>query len=91
MILYLAKSDKISRRNVQLLHNTFGADKFESASRRKKVKCLNFKKFFQLCVSLLEMISILVDSFSVLVIGCQPSARASPPFSRVLKNSRVLI
>ena len=47
-------------------HNTFGADKFESASRRKKINCLNFKKFFQLCISLLEMISILVDSFRFL-------------------------
>ena len=65
------ESDKISRRNVQrhvqLLHNTLGADKFESASRRKKkVNCLNFTKFFQLCVSLLEMISILVDCFRFL-------------------------
>ena len=53
--------------------HTFGADKFESASRRKKVNCLNVKKFFQLCVSILEMISILVDSFSILVIGCHPN------------------
>ena len=64
VILFLAKSDKISRQNV--LHNTSGADKFESASRRKKVNCLNFKIFFQLCISLLEMISILVN-------GCHPN------------------
>ena len=36
------------------------------ASRRKKVNCWNFKKFFQLCVSLLGMISILVDSYRFL-------------------------
>ena len=48
-------------------YNTFGADKFESALRRKKVNCLNFKKFFQLCVSLLEMISILFYSCSWLL------------------------
>ena len=29
---------------VQLLHNTFCADKFESASRHKKVNSLNKKK-----------------------------------------------
>ena len=33
------------------------------AQDAKKVNCLNFKKFFQPCISLLEMISILVDSF----------------------------
>ena len=47
------------------MHNTFGADKFKSTSRSKKVNCLNFK-FFQLCVLLLEMISILVDFFRFL-------------------------
>ena len=31
-------------RHVQHLHSTFGADKFESASRRKKVNSLNLKK-----------------------------------------------
>ena len=41
------------------MHNTFGADKFEAASRRKKANCLNLKKFFKLCVLLLEMISML--------------------------------
>ena len=51
VILFLAKSNKF-------------ADKLESASRSKKVNCLNFKQFFQL--SLLEMISILVDSFRFL-------------------------
>ena len=73
MILYLAKSDKISRRHVQLLHNTFGADKFESALRRKKVKCLNFKIFFlTLCFGFGDDL----DScrfFPVLVIGCHPN------------------
>ena len=50
----------------KLLQKTFGAVKFESALRRKKVNSLNFKKFFQLCIWLLEMISILVDSFRFL-------------------------
>ena len=55
----------------KLLHKTFGADKFESALRRKKVNSLNFKKFFQLCIWLLEMISILVDSFRFLLVVIQ--------------------
>ena len=34
--------------------------------KTQKVNCLNFRKFFQLCISLLEMISIIVDSFRFL-------------------------
>ena len=34
--------------------------------KTQKVNCLNFRKFLQLCISLLEMISILV-------IGCHPN------------------
>ena len=63
-----------SLRNLTKFHGEMFSRMFNSCtihsvqinSNRKKVNCLNFKKFFQLCVSLLEMISILVDSFRFL-------------------------
>ena len=70
MILFLAKSDKFHGEMFSGMFNSCTINSMQLnlnlKTQKLKVNCLNFKKFFQRCISLLEMISILV-------IGCHPN------------------